>query len=113
MREFDRQEWIMRALRRLSYRYPPRNAAKVSARIARGIYRCAICQGEVKHKDLQMDHIVPVAGPEGFIDWNDHIDRLLPEQGGWAAVHKECHQSKTTLENAERRINRNKKNDNS
>lgn len=100
---FNRRGWIIAAIRRMSYRYPGRYMASAKARVARGIYTCYVCSGEFRLKDTQMDHKEPVVGPDGFTNWHDYVERMLPEEDGWGRICKPCHQEKTNKENEERR----------
>ena len=95
----------------MSYRYPPRNAASAKARIARGMYTCYVCSGEFRLKDTQMDHKIPVVGVDGFVGWDDFIERLLPEEDGWGRICLTCHTKKTNEENEIRRLTKAKKAD--
>ena len=103
MKPFDKHKWLLMSLRRASYRYPPRNEAKKEARVERGKYLCAGCLEIKRASDIQMDHIVPVASDQGFIDWNDHIDRLFCSQEGFQCLCSSCHQEKTNKESEARR----------
>jgi hypothetical protein len=104
-REVHLQPFVIAGLRRLSYKYRPRNEAMKRARLRRGVYRCAICGQEVRKKDMQMDHIEPVLDVKtGFIDYNTYIARLFVSIDGWQVVCKKpCHSEKTKAENAKRR----------
>lgn len=107
MKSWDKKRWIMTALRRVSYRYPPRNAAKISARKERGKYECSLCHKLFGPKEIQLDHIVPVIDTEkGFTDWNDYVERLFCDYGGYQVCCLDCHASKTKDENEIRRENK-------
>ncbi len=94
------RHWLTNKLRRLSYQWPPRKDAIKKARIERGIYRCNICEGKFGPKQIQLDHIEPVIGYEdGFIDWNNYLDRLFCAEEGFQVLCKPCHEAKTFLEN--------------
>lgn len=104
MSEFSKKKWIENGLRRISYKYPPRYTTQTLARIERGKYRCSDCKGSFKVKEIQLDHIVPVIDPvKGFTDWNDYIERMFPDMGGYQVLCTECHQKKSESENVVRR----------
>lgn len=104
MKGFDKKKWVEQAIRRISYRYPPRYTAKQLARVERGKYLCNICKGIFRDKDTNMDHVAPVVDPEeGRTDWNDFIERMLPPIEGWQCLCKPCHKEKSESENVIRR----------
>lgn len=97
--------FIKNTLRRASYRWSPRGEAERAARIARGLYRCAICEGEFKRSEVELDHVEPVVpikegwmDEEGNPDWNLYIRRLFCEKEGYQIICKTCHSSKTLIE---------------
>jgi hypothetical protein len=107
---FDKQKWVINALRRISYRWPPRWAAKVAARIERGKYRCAMCDQPVRDKDVEMDHVQPVVDPlTGYVNLDVYVDRLLPQEEGWQCLCQDCHYKKSGKENKVRRKTKKKK----
>ncbi len=96
---FSLEHFLKQKLRRISYQFPPRKEAIVKARISRGLYRCAKCEGEFRHGDFQLDHIVPVDNPHtGFTNWDDYISRLFVDVDGWQILCTGCHQAKTLYE---------------
>jgi len=102
-RVFNRKSWIIAALRRASYRYPPRNQAKIASRRARGEYECSQCHGLFGPKEIQLDHIVPVIPIEGFTGWDTYVERLFCELEGYQVLCKDCHSTKTIEENKKRK----------
>ena len=82
------------ALRRLFLFSPLHRDILARARIARGMYRCEICQA--LEKKLQVDHIKPVALA---IDWNEYIDFLFCPENELQAICKTCHTHKTVIDN--------------
>lgn len=101
---FDRDDWLKKAIRRISYRYPARYTAKVNARVERGKYKCAVCGGIFPNKEVQLDHVEPVINPmTGFVDWNDYINRLFVDVDGWQVLCLADHKSKSIAENVKRR----------
>jgi len=95
------RHWLTHKLRRLSYQWSPRKEAIKKARVDRGKYRCAICQGEMfGPKDIQLDHIQPVIDPHnGFENWDTYINRLFCEEDGFQVCCKTCHKYKSMMEN--------------
>lgn len=94
------RHWLTHKLRRLSYQWPPRKDAIKAARLERGIYKCNICEGKFGPKEIQLDHIEPVIHEEdGFIDWNNYLNRLFCDEQGFQVLCKPCHEAKTFLEN--------------
>lgn len=93
------RHFLVNKLRRLSYQWPARREAIKNARIERGLYKCATCQGTFGPKDIQVDHIIPVVDEEtGFIDWNTYIERLFCSVDGFQILCRTCHEAKTYLE---------------
>jgi len=97
-------KWLIQALRRISYRWPPRSLVMKEARVARGKYRCAECGEVFGRQEVQVDHVHPVINPEtGFVDWNTYIARLFCPKSGWQILCKPDHHKKSAQENAIRR----------
>ncbi len=67
------------------------------------MYRCASCGNSFPMKQVKADHIIPVTGPEGFVDWNTFINRLFVEVDGFQTLCEGCHDKKTKSENDERK----------
>jgi len=101
--------FIIASLRRASYRWPPRNQAMTDARLSRGIYKCASCQGTFSKKDIQLDHKDPIIPVTGWDGWEGFINRLFCKAEGYQVVCSSCHSVKTLVENTERKMNRDKK----
>lgn len=94
------RHFLTNKLRRISYQWPPRKTAIKRARIERGKYKCNICENIFGPKEIQLDHIEPVVGYEdGFIDWNNYLERLFCAEEGFQVLCKPCHEAKTFLEN--------------
>lgn len=90
--------------------WPPRKEAIKNARVARGEYKCATCEGIFGPKQIQLDHITPVIDEEqGFIDWNTYIDRLFCDTEGFQVLCRTCHSAKSFLENEIRKQVRHEK----
>ncbi len=108
--------WIRGQLRRS--RWPQKYEAIRRAYVKDGInprtgrkcklHECASCGELFPAKDIKADHIVPVVGPEGFVDWNTFIARLYVDADGFQALCKECHDHKTAEERAERKAYKDK-----
>lgn len=96
-------------LRRASYRYKPRSEAMREGKIGRNQYICKECGPEKIYgrKDINLDHIIPVVGPEGFTSFDDFISRLFCEKDGYQILCTEHHDIKTNKENEERRLIKN------
>jgi 5-methylcytosine-specific restriction endonuclease McrA len=94
------KHFLTNKLRRISYQWPPRKAAIVAARVSRGKYKCASCEGEnFGPKDIQLDHIIPVVDEEiGWTDWNTYIERLFCDEENFQCLCRPCHAAKTFFE---------------
>lgn len=110
--EARKRQFITTALRRAQW--PPKYKAVQKAYVQDGInpatgrkcklHRCEMCGGLFPQTGVQADHIVPVVGPEGFVDWNTFIKRLYVEIDGYQILCKDkCHKRVTEIEAAERR----------
>jgi 5-methylcytosine-specific restriction endonuclease McrA len=96
---FKLEHWLKQKLRRISYQYPARKEAIVKARISRGLYKCAKCEGHFRQGEFNLDHIEPVDNPHvGFIGWDDYISRLFVDVDGWQILCTQCHNTKTQFE---------------
>lgn len=109
MTEKEFRSFIIRILRRGSYKWPARNAVLKRARVDRGQYQCAIC-GPGKTYDrhsIALDHIHPMIDPAiGFIDWNTLIPRLFCDESNFQVLCDEHHKLKSKDENAIRKQTR-------
>jgi 5-methylcytosine-specific restriction endonuclease McrA len=103
-RKTNLRSWLVNKLRRISYQFPERKQAIKDARVERGKYKCAKCEGIFKPGEFQLDHVIPVIDPhEGFMDWNNFIERLFCDVSGWNILCLNCHNIKTLYENEIRR----------
>lgn len=93
------KSFVTQALRRASYKWPARTEALRQARLRRGIYQCADCEGEFKRKEVHLDHIQPVVSFDGFGTWDDFILRLFCDVDGFQVLCEPCHSAKTLVEN--------------
>lgn len=99
-----KRNFVIAILRKASLRWPTRYAAIKKARIERGVYVCKKCQKTGPLKEFELDHVIPVVGPEGFVDFDTYIDRLLPDSvDGWQLLCFSCHDKKTKKENKKRK----------
>jgi 5-methylcytosine-specific restriction endonuclease McrA len=69
-------------------------------------YICSKCKGSFRSADVQVDHIQPVVGPEGFTTWDAYIDQLFCDESNLQVLCLDCHKSKTLIEKGERDKNR-------
>ena len=99
----NRNTFVKFALRRASLRWPPRSEALKRARVERGRYACAMCGGLFASNEVHIDHIIPVVDvQDGFTNWDNYINRLLPEVEGFQILCHRDHEIKTSLEDAMR-----------
>ena len=97
-------DWLMKELRRIHYKWLPRKQCMVNARVSRGKYICKQCGQLFGPKEIQIDHIEPVINPQtGFVDWNTYIQRLFSPLNNYQVLCKKCHSAKSAKENAVRR----------
>lgn len=110
--------WVIVKLRRASLMWPGRTKALQAARVERGLYKCAMCEGHFKKGEYHLDHIdsvVPLDGkimrPPDYkrIDWNIYIDRLFVAPEKYQVLCVTCHASKTAVENNYRQLNKKSK----
>jgi 5-methylcytosine-specific restriction endonuclease McrA len=113
--------FIIAGLRRLTYKFPARSAAKMRARVyasahpeievsghTKYLYRCACCGQLFKEKEIAVDHIIPVIDPSSTVwDWNEYIKRLFCDVEGLQILCRDkCHAAKTKAENGKRKSTR-------
>lgn len=91
--------------------WPGRTKALQAARVDRGLYKCAICEGKFKKGEYHLDHIdsvVPIDGGNrrkddlSRVDFNLYIDRLFVPPEKYQVLCINCHDSKTKLEDSMR-----------
>lgn len=100
---------VISILRRASYRLKPRSDALKEGRVGRNQYICTECGPTKIHprKDINLDHRIPVVGPEGFTSFDDFISRLYCEKEGYQILCIHHHDIKTKRENDERALIKN------
>ena len=108
------RSFVISALRAATRRYPPKyktlNKAFVEKRTNKKTgklashYKCAGCNGEFVAKDVQVDHIVPVVGSEGFTTWDNYIERMFCDVDNLQVLCTTCHTSKTKEERESKRV---------
>lgn len=109
-KKINKKTWIMSTLRRASYRWPSINEAERRARVDRGLYQCAMCQGSFRNGEYAKDHIVPIVPYEGFPlhpitggpDWTIIIERLFCNVEDIQVLCHSCHDSKSSIEDTMR-----------
>ena len=111
--------FIKGAIRSGSQRWPPRYEVLAEAKRGKMInektgrlaehYECAICHHLFPANDVQVDHILPIVGVEGFISWDELIRRTFCDKEGLQVLCRSCHKTKSQEENKERRNNKNNK----
>lgn len=111
-----KHSFIVSVLRQGTRRWPAKyltlNAAKTEKRINPAskrlaqFYLCAGCAGEFPAKEISIDHIHPVVGPDGFTTWDEYVNRMYCEADNMQALCRTCHGIKTKAEKGERNKNR-------
>lgn len=123
MNDIHKQRWLINALRRASLRYPPASAArnrnketyyiksKKGKDLKRVKHTCKKCgKKDLKTTEYELDHIVPLVGPEGFKDWNTYIKNYLIDEIQFQKLCIPCHEEKSLAEGQVRKKRRKKKN---
>ena len=110
--------FIINLLRKGTFKWIPRGEAKKRAKVQNGTYKngnpkygyqCNICKATYASGDVQVDHIEPVIGPEGFTTWDDYIHRMFCPVDNFQVVCSECHDKKSAKEVQARKKYRKKK----
>ncbi|MEG7682958.1 HNH endonuclease signature motif containing protein, partial [Listeria monocytogenes] len=68
-------------------------------------FECNACHNDFPAKDVQIDHILPVIGRDGFTTWDSFINSLYCPKENLQVLCTECHSIKTKQENKERKNN--------
>lgn len=117
----EQKSFVINNLRRVSYKWQPRNEALAKARAAQLVkrgrlvwhYNCVLCPVEqlYSRKEVEIDHVVPVVDVDkGFTTWDDYIDRMYCDVDGYQILCLKHHDEKTALENQGRVRKRRKTN---
>lgn len=107
------KNFIVSALRRASSRWAPKFNCIKDCYVGKGVnpatghpcklHACPQCGELVPQNMMRSDHVIPVVGPEGFIDFNTFIARLFVEADGYNALCLDCSNRVTKHENKQRR----------
>jgi len=108
-----KHSFIVAVLRSGTRRWPPKyetlNEAKtekktnvLTGRLAQH-YKCAKCKKDWPAKQVNVDHIKPAVGKEGFTSWDNFIDGLFCEKENLQCLCRGCHDQKTKEERAARK----------
>jgi len=101
--ETKRKQFVTSSLRRASLRWFARSECIKRARVERGLYKCAMCEGLFKQREIHVDHIKPVVSlRDGFTNWDTFINRLLCRPEELQALCTVCHEQKTRVEDSVR-----------
>lgn len=105
------KRFLIPKLRSASYRWKFRSQAIKDARIARGLYECAICKTHMKNGEFKADHVEPVVALEGWEsgDWTTYIKRMFVGPSGFQIICDTCHTIKSDTEVQIRKLHREKK----
>lgn len=102
----DDKQWkyVYNALRRASLKtskevWNARQVALRDARIERGVYLCAHCNGRFGPKEIDVDHILPVIPLNGSKSFDEIIPRLFCDSDNLQVLCKPCHKTKSKAEN--------------
>ena len=111
--EGRKRSFIVSVLRSGTRRWPPKfltlNEAKTekkinvkTGRLAQH-YLCAGCDNDFPAKDINVDHIIPVVGPEGFVNWDTYIERMYCDKENFQILCTNCHTEKSMGERQSRK----------
>ena len=107
MKDKKKFAFCVATLRRASFRWKSRAEAQKRFKVQIGEFKtgrpkygwfCNSCGVIDKQKNCKMDHIIPVAGEEGYTTLDEFADRLLCDVDGWQNLCKECHDDKSKQE---------------
>jgi 5-methylcytosine-specific restriction endonuclease McrA len=103
-----RHSFIVSVLRTGTRRWPAKYQALEKAKTEKKInvrsgrmaqhYLCAMCKEEYSSTGVQVDHITPVVGEEGFVSWDLYVERLFCEASNFQILCVTCHSIKTAKE---------------
>lgn len=119
---FNKKNWLVSQTRWIGRNYPPAIEANIRDKqvyyinskkgkpMRRIKFTCAICKKiNLKRTEVEQDHIIPLVGPEGFIDWNTYFNRYLCDSTNFQYLCFICHDAKTSSEGQVRAKRRQKK----
>jgi 5-methylcytosine-specific restriction endonuclease McrA len=123
MANFNKKNWLISQLRRLSVKYPPRlkvlNAGKTTyyikskknTDVKRVSFECSSCHTKgLTSKQIALDHVLPVVDVKnGWTNWEDFINRLFCDESNFSLICEPCHLIKSGTEMTERAFNRKQK----
>lgn len=122
MKTFNKKNWLISQLRRLSIKYPPRlkvlNAAKTTyyikskkgTDVKRVSFECSKCHTKgLKQKEIALDHIIPVVSDKGWTNWEDFLDGLFCNEDNFQVLCEACHLVKSGTEQTQRYFKKKKK----
>lgn len=105
-----RKQKIIPALRRASRWWPPKQENRKKQKAAPGKIECESCGDIFPEKEIKSDHITPVVDvKQGFVDWNDYVERMFCDANGFQCLCASCHDSKSAIENELRKKYRKKR----
>lgn len=106
--EARRKAFVISVLRSGMRRFPNKYKALASACVGVRLnkssgrqakhYKCAKCRKLYPSSNVQVDHIIPVVGPEGFTSFDTYIDRLFCSEDNLQVLCKPCHLKKSAAE---------------
>jgi 5-methylcytosine-specific restriction endonuclease McrA len=94
-----RNNFVMAALRRATYRWPYGHIAMGRQRVERGFYTCEDCKEVFGPKEINKDHIEPVIPVTGKKSWDETIERMFVKSTAYQILCINCHDNKTKIEN--------------
>ena len=108
-----RHSFIVSVLRTGTRRWPAKYLALEKAKTEKKInvrsgrmaqhYLCAVCKEEYSSTGVQVDHITPVVGEEGFTTWDSYITNMFCDATNFQVLCITCHTKKSGLENYAKR----------
>ncbi len=108
-KQLDVKTFSIASLRRSSYRWPNREAARRLAKVGRNQYVCATCKKIFTRKETKIDHIIPVVPLEGWLSLDSFAHRLFCEIENFQVLCVEHHKIKTKEEGIIRKKHRDAK----
>lgn len=119
-KELDLKTWVIWALRKASYRWPPRNVAlraasvtkadyekksgEKTSKLVRNFYKCKGCGLVFSRRGVSIDHVAPVVDPRrGWQGFDAYITRMFVPSLGFQILCNGCHDKKTAKENKTRK----------